>query len=318
MSLNFEYYKVFYYVATYQNITRAAEHLCLTQPSVTKSIQNLEKQLRCVLFERTKRGVNLTPAGKELYQKVRSACMELFLAEKDMEQRRVLEQGMLRICTGVASLNSVLLETIRSFHRQYPGISIDIYDNHSGFQMSSMEQGEFDILLDLAPVDTPFEIGYGNDIKRLPDNSTICLKTLGSITDVPVVGPDYFHLAERKLSMEDLHAYPMIFRKLDTLPQGFYHPYLQKKQLIGRTSHMIANSLPVRIFMTKTNLGISFMPKECIAEELKAGNLMTLDVSERLLERRFVLFHKEAVQCSFATRRFLELLDASISGKELL
>lgn len=103
MSLNFEYYKIFYYVATYKNITRAAEHLCVTRPSVTKAIQNLENQLNCVLFERTKRGVKLTPSGQALYRKIEPACMELFLAEKELEQRKILEQGKLRICTGIAA-----------------------------------------------------------------------------------------------------------------------------------------------------------------------------------------------------------------------
>lgn len=316
MSLNFEYYKIFYYVATYKNITRAAEHLCVTQPSVTKAIQNLENQLNCVLFERTKRGVKLTPSGQALYRKIEPACMELFLAEKELEQRKILEQGKLRICTGIASLNAILLDTIQTFHKLYPGITIDIFDNHSKVQLASLERGDFDILLDLTPVDALFEASGESSMAYLPDRYTVCIKKLGTITDVPVVGPDFFHLAGKKHTMEDLITYPMIFRRLDTTPRGFYYPYLQKKQLAGQTSYMTVNSLPVRIFMIKSNLGISFIPKECIQQELKAGELMALEVSDPLLERQFVLYHKEAVQTSFAAQKFLELLDITFSQKK--
>ena len=60
MDANFEYYKVFYYCAHAGNITTAAKMLCLTQPTVTKTIQNLEAQLGCTLFYRSKKGIDLT------------------------------------------------------------------------------------------------------------------------------------------------------------------------------------------------------------------------------------------------------------------
>ena len=50
MSVNLEYYKVFYYVAEYLNITRASEKLCLSQPTVTREIKGLEEQIGCRLF----------------------------------------------------------------------------------------------------------------------------------------------------------------------------------------------------------------------------------------------------------------------------
>lgn len=54
MSVNFEYYKVFYYVATAGSIAAAAKTF-LTQPTISHYIQSLEKELDCSLFLRTKR-----------------------------------------------------------------------------------------------------------------------------------------------------------------------------------------------------------------------------------------------------------------------
>lgn len=63
MSVNFDHYKIFYYVAKYQNITFAADLLFLSQPTVSRCIQNLEAETGCRLFDRSKKGVSLTPGG---------------------------------------------------------------------------------------------------------------------------------------------------------------------------------------------------------------------------------------------------------------
>lgn len=50
--INFEHYKIFYYVAKFQNITMAANYLFLSQPSISRCVKNLEDELGCKLFVR--------------------------------------------------------------------------------------------------------------------------------------------------------------------------------------------------------------------------------------------------------------------------
>lgn len=64
MNANFEYYKVFYYVSKYENLTKAAAVLKTSQPAVTRTIHNLENILGCRLFIRSKSGMQLTPEGR--------------------------------------------------------------------------------------------------------------------------------------------------------------------------------------------------------------------------------------------------------------
>ena len=68
MNTNFEHYRIFYYVAKYGNLTKAATVLHTSQPSVTRTIHNLEKNLNCRLFERSKVGMKLTPEGEVFYE----------------------------------------------------------------------------------------------------------------------------------------------------------------------------------------------------------------------------------------------------------
>ena len=72
MNINFEYYKIFYYVAKYHNFTKAAQVLESSQPNVTRAMNCLEQQMHSTLFVRTNRGVQLTPEGEKLYMYVGS------------------------------------------------------------------------------------------------------------------------------------------------------------------------------------------------------------------------------------------------------
>ena len=72
MNIDFELYRVFYTVAKHKHMTKASEELHISQPAISKSIKNLEKQLGGELFVRTKRGVILTEEGKEFYNYIKT------------------------------------------------------------------------------------------------------------------------------------------------------------------------------------------------------------------------------------------------------
>ena len=58
MYVDWEYYKIFYYVAKYRNFTKAARVLGSNQPNITHTMNKLEDQLHCVLFIRSNRALN--------------------------------------------------------------------------------------------------------------------------------------------------------------------------------------------------------------------------------------------------------------------
>ena len=74
MDISFDYYKIFYEVARAKSISLAAQHLCLTQPTITKYIQTLEQNLHCQLFIRSRKGVTLTSEGQMLFRQISRAA----------------------------------------------------------------------------------------------------------------------------------------------------------------------------------------------------------------------------------------------------
>ena len=67
MDVNYELYKVFYYVAKNKNLSKAANDLFISQPAVSQALKKLEEELGIKLFYRTKTGMNLTEDGEVLF-----------------------------------------------------------------------------------------------------------------------------------------------------------------------------------------------------------------------------------------------------------
>ena len=85
MNINLELYKVFYYVAKNESISRAANELSISQPAISKSIKTLEKQINTPLFIRKRDGVELTEAGETIFNKIKEAMELIDLAEQDIK-----------------------------------------------------------------------------------------------------------------------------------------------------------------------------------------------------------------------------------------
>ena len=97
MYVDWEYYKIFYYVAKYQNFTKAARVLGSNQPNITHTMNKLEAQLHCVLFIRSNRGVTLTPEGETLYARIASAAVQIQDAEAELSASTTLTHGTISI-----------------------------------------------------------------------------------------------------------------------------------------------------------------------------------------------------------------------------
>ena len=94
MTINYDYYRIFYVVAQCRSFTRAAEVLKNNQPNITRCMKNLEQELGCKLFHRSNRGISLTPEGQRLYRRVAAAVEELQLGEEEIRQDGSLESGL--------------------------------------------------------------------------------------------------------------------------------------------------------------------------------------------------------------------------------
>ena len=153
MNVNLEYYRIFYYVAKYQNFTRAARAMGNSQPNITRAMNLLEQEIHCTLFIRTNRGVRLTPEGEKLYIRVSAAMEQLQTAEEELHESSGLEHGTISIGASETALNIYLLEKLRTFHMEYPGIRLKIYNHSTPQAVQAVKNGEIDFAVVTTPTD---------------------------------------------------------------------------------------------------------------------------------------------------------------------
>ena len=207
MYVDWEYYKIFYYVAKYQNFTKAARVLGNNQPNITHSMNRLESQLNCVLFIRSNRGVTLTPEGEMLYSRIASAAVQIQDAEEELSASATLEHGTISISATETALNIYLSKKLRDFHTEYPGIRLRISNHSTPQAVQAVKNGE----VDFAIVSTPAEIESG-----------LKMVELKPFYEVLVGGRTFTALASQSLTLKELRSYPLISLSDESVTRSLY------------------------------------------------------------------------------------------------
>ncbi len=110
------------------SLRAAARKLGISQPAITRSIQELERELGVALFQREARGIRLTPMGEVFRRRAASAQNDLRQAKDEIAQMRGESYGRIRVCVSSASHFSLLPLVLKPFHARFPGVTLDIMD----------------------------------------------------------------------------------------------------------------------------------------------------------------------------------------------
>lgn len=145
--------KYFLAVVREENMSRAAQVLHLTQPTLSRQIAQLEEELGAKLFERGNRAITLTHAGMLLRQRAEEIVALTEKTRQEFDDLYGQIGGTVHIGSAGSLAAQVLSEWIGSFHRRYPDIRFDIlYGN--GTQIRDMlDQGLVDFGLLIEPVE---------------------------------------------------------------------------------------------------------------------------------------------------------------------
>jgi len=139
-------------IAKEGNISKAAEALFVSQPTLSRYLQNLENSLGARLFKRTTDGLKATAAGEYYIKYAEFALKEHKKMETHMSRLNNLEAGRLTIGTTVFLGALTLPEILKSFHEKYPRIQVDIVEEVSLGVEYSVLKGEVDLAILHTPI----------------------------------------------------------------------------------------------------------------------------------------------------------------------
>lgn len=115
-------------VAERGGLRAAARQLNASQPAISRSIQELERELGVVLFERSQAGIKLTPMGQVFLRRAAAMRNEMRLAQEELDQLRGETHGHLTVALSSVPHIALLPGALRPFRLRYPNVQVDIID----------------------------------------------------------------------------------------------------------------------------------------------------------------------------------------------
>lgn len=255
-------------------MTDAAVAIGLAPSSVSQQIRSLERTLGVVLFARGPRGMELTPAGQRLRGWARSLLDQADQATLDVRsQRRKLRLGALETLAG----SHVPLVLTRLAERR-PDVDVEV---HSERSRQGLLTGVADGQLDAALL-----LDAGDDIGGLGFPAPAESLTFLDLDPVPlalVAAPDHALASRAALTPADFRHE----RLLVNLPECSF--WMAGDRILGAGPERVrAGGVPVMRAWAEHGLGISLLPEFAVADSLRAGTLVQLDLPLPELSLRLV------------------------------
>lgn len=145
--MNLEQLRGFAEIARTGHFTRAAEHLHLAQPSLSRQIAGLESELGVRLFHRVRGNVALTVAGERLLPIARRMLADAEAARSEMAELVGLSRGRIRLGATPTLCTSLVAEVLAEFRARYPGIDVEILERGSRSLLEALVEGALDLAL---------------------------------------------------------------------------------------------------------------------------------------------------------------------------
>ncbi|HEX3851071.1 MAG TPA: LysR substrate-binding domain-containing protein [Polyangiaceae bacterium] len=223
---------------------RAAQRLHIQQPPLSRQIQLLEAELGFPLFERSRRRVELTPAGQALLGRVRDVFDALDAAIHAARSASEGESGRLIVGYPSSLAYSGLTELLRAFRTRFPAVELSLRELSPGEQIDSLKAGGLDVGFVRSAVDDP---ALGAELVRRES--------------LMVVLPDDHRLAaQRTIPLEALKHEPFVMFPRARGP-AFFDQLMGLCRAAGFTPHIVQDAPQLDIIsMVAAGFGVSIMP----------------------------------------------------------
>lgn len=287
------------FLAVYQemNITRAAERLHMTQPAVSRSIQELESYYGVRLFERIHHKLFRTDCGNNLYAYALHIQESFASLEKGLKNWD--EFGLLRIGSTITIGNFVMPYIISKFQKTHPNIQLKVTISNS----SRIQQGLLDNQLDIALI----EGSVSSDclFTKLLTTDRLCL----------ILSHDHPLCTAEKITLDELIHYPLLLRENGSAGRSFLNHVFD---IHGLTVNPMWESASTQALVkaVAAGIGISILPEQLVKQDLQSGVVVTRPVAdEKFLRKNYLVRHKQKY-ISPTAAEFIELCHVSANTAE--
>lgn len=279
-------YRTFCVVAQSKNYVDASNKLHISTTAISKNIRQLENLLGTTLFYREKDGVKLTGAGQELFRYAEQGLSTLSLGEKLIMQKSDLETGEITIGCPSHLTTFYLMDCIENAKKDYPNLKINLISGADFNKMIQMlEEHKMDFMIDTAQVET----NYNNiSVDELKEVENIF------ISNKPLKIKDLKELENQKYILN--FEYSTTIKRLRNI---------LKQHNVEIEANMQYDITELRINATKRGLGIGYVMKESVKEELENKELYEIKLPIKLPVSKINLIYVKE-QLTQADKKFIK------------
>jgi DNA-binding transcriptional LysR family regulator len=268
MALNLRSLRVFSVVAQFNSFSQAAVTLSMTQPAVSRAVQELEREIGTVLIDRSRRALTLTEAGTLLYQHAQRLFADEKAAEIALEELQGLERGHLAIGASHTTGTYLLLPLLSHFHQRYPKIRLSLEIANTQTILERLKLQSLDVAFVEGPVRDADFVAEEWRTDRL----------------VVIAPPNYPVAAGQPVSLALLAEQPYIQRESGSGTRETVESFFTQNGLTFNVVLELGSNQAVKQAVS-AGLGISILSEATLELELAAHTLRILDVQDFDLTR---------------------------------
>lgn len=290
--MDLELWRLFYEVATTRSFTQSSKKLHISQPAITKQIQNLENQLNCKLFIRTQKGVTLTKEAESIFGDIKKGLNAFELAEKKISDVNSMITGTIRLGVSTTMTKTYLMPYIKRFHKKHPNIVFEISTDPTSILKEELKKGKIDFIVAKFPPKINDDLEYTK---------------IGPMQDIFVVSKDYKKLLDKKLCFEDILKYPILLQKRPSSSRDYIEKFCEENHYKLHSIMEIASS-NLLIEFAKIGYGIGVVTREYVTKELERKELFEINITPSIPKRNFGIISLKKNYLSKGSAEFLNTL----------
>jgi len=278
------------------SISRAAERMCLSQPSVSLLIKALEEKLGSQLFERRGPRIRLTEEGQVLLETALPVVEAMDqIPDCFVSRLGAVRSGALDIAAGESTILYLLPDYVKRYTDRYPQVTLRLHNVTGRDGMKMLRSGEVDFA-----VGSMFEMP--DDITYLP---------IFTYDPMLITAPDHPLACRPRVSLEDISPYGLILppRHLSTwrIVNLVFHQHGLDYQVV-----LEAGGWEVIKKFVALGLGVSIVTSICLTGE---EPLAAMPLNDYFPQRSYGAVMHKGRQLSSRARSFLEILDGGFAGR---
>ncbi|WP_367341489.1 LysR family transcriptional regulator [Limosilactobacillus sp.] len=285
-------------IAQLNNMSKAAEQLHITQPTLSRQIKTLEDSLGTKLFNRDNKKMTLTNSGIIFQKRAQQIVQLIAKAEQDVSDQQGLS-GVVSIGCVESTVTNFLGTMIASFHSKYPHVRFSMYDADGDDIREKLDRGT----VDLGFLLTPVELAKYNSVD-LPVEDRWCL----------LVPKDDPIAKQTKISLEALRKLPLIIPSRNIIQSEIlaWAKTPDSELHIVSSQNLLSNSL----FLVKAGIGYAICASGAFSNR-PDDDIVSIPIDTTTVIKHAMAWRKNYT-LSQSTQTFIEFIKDEINNPDSL